>query len=90
MTVPVWTVHVAGPPAGVQQKCIACGFVLDDVTAWVEGRVAVVAGTDVMHSWLPTGARIGTDRADGAAGGCTYVIQGRPLNHDERLCVGAN
>lgn len=80
-----WTVHTAAPPVGLVQTCSACGHVLQDNTAWAEGRVAVAEGQE--HDgpmWWPTGERIAE------LGICTFVLPDRPLDEDERLCAGAN
>jgi hypothetical protein len=86
-----WTVHIAGTPVGPIQACVACGFILEDATPWLEGRVAVPDGQDASHRWWPVGALIGTDKQPGERGGCTFVLEeGRPLDADERMCAGAN
>lgn len=92
MIAAIWTVHTAAPPVGWVQCCGACGFVLQDNTAWAEGRVAVrIEDEGCGPSWWPTGQRIGTDKVAGEYGGCTFVLEdGRPLEPDERLCAGTN
>lgn len=105
-----FVVHVAGaavkspasPAAGetLVQRCVACGFVLIDNTAWLAGTVAVAplnlaaAGGATVEarpvdgpSWYPIGALIGTSKTDENQGGMTYVRpEGRPLGADERSC----
>jgi hypothetical protein len=79
-----WTVHTAAPPVGLVQACTACGHTLQDNTAWAEGRVAVPEGQRGGMTWWPAGERIAQ------LGICTLVLPDRPLDADERLCVGAN
>lgn len=86
-----WTIHIAGEPIGAYQQCVACGFVLADNTAWLEGRVAVPdADTNRSPTWWPAGQRIGTDKTATNRGGCTYVLSNRDLDDDGRLCFGVN
>lgn len=82
----VYDVHIAAPPIGPIQLCAACGHVLQDNTAWDEGRVAIPDGQpDIGPLWWETGRRIGH------AGGVTYAIGAdRPLEPEEQLCAGAN
>jgi hypothetical protein len=94
-----WIIHVAGPPVGAAQTCVACGYILMDNTPWIEGRVAVMEGDDSGPGWWPAGERIGTNDLGSPravpnvpVGGCTFVVgpPGRPLEADERLCAGVN
>lgn len=113
MTAPgvAFVVHVAGAPtkvfpgpdtaAAATQRCLACGFLLIDNTAWMNGTalsapLALMAeGGEYIDakvpdgpSWYPAGALIGTDKVDGRPGGMTYVHpDGRPLGDDEVPCV---
>lgn len=101
-------VHVAAAPSVVEgstnspaaavQRCVACGVILIDNTAWLEDRVAVAtfgaeAGTEVPDgpSWWPAGALVATDKEPGShQAAITYVVEeGTPLGDDERPCVGA-
>lgn len=79
-----WTVHTAAPPVGLIQTCAACGHILEDNTAWAEGRVAVPEEQSAEMMWWPTGERIAQ------LGICTFVLPERPLEADEQLCAGAN
>ncbi len=80
-----WIVHTAGTPVGTVQACTACGEVLEDNTAWLEGRVAVPVEQDGRGPmWWPVGERIAM------LGNCTVTLPERPLESDERLCAGAN
>ena len=80
-----WIVHVAGAPIGAIQRCDSCGHVLQDNTAWYEGRVAVpVDQSDRGPAWFATGQRIAE------LGNCSVALPDRPLEDDERLCAGAN
>lgn len=88
-----FVVHVAGEPADWLQRCVACGVVLTDNTAWPAGRVAV-AGDDDPHggpSWWPVSALVATDKVEGSnRASCTYTVEpGRALDDDERPCVTA-
>ena len=58
---------------------------LEDNTAWFEGRVAVpVDQADRGPLWFPTGKRVAV------FDNCAFTIQDdRPLDDGERLCVGA-
>ena len=86
-----FTVHVAAPSIGWIQTCAACGFTLLDNTAWGEGRVQMPVGdADRGPSWWPVGQQIATDKTAASRGGMTYVIEGRPLDDDERMCAGVN
>lgn len=81
----LWTVHTVSAPIGATQVCSACGHVLQDNTAWFEGRVMVPEGQErTGPMWWPTGERIAE------LGACTAVLPGRPLEADERMCAGAN
>jgi hypothetical protein len=103
-------VHVAGAPtkvfpgpntdASATQRCVACGFLLIDNTAWLAGRAEVVlelaaegggtipARTVDGPSWYPAGALIGTDKTSETAGGMTYVKpDGAALDDNETACT---
>jgi len=79
-----WTVHAAGEPIGMIQSCTACGHVLEDNTAWLEGRIAVMEGDDRGPAWFPAGSLIAQ------SGNCSVTLPDRDLEADERLCAGAN
>jgi len=73
-------VHVAGIPQRMVQACTRCGAVLIDITAWAEGRVAVLAGDGRDPSWWPAGAQV-------AKGGVvTYSVDRAVLTDDEKPC----
>ncbi len=93
-----FVVHVAGTPITVfpegdrpalaTQRCVACGFLLIDNSAWLSGAAAVVEDDQRGMSWFPAGALIGTDKRDNRAGGMSYVREtGRPLDDNERACT---
>lgn len=92
-TLAPFVVHTTAPPVGWVQRCASCGWVLQDNTAWFEGRVAVpTEDADRGPSWWPTGDRIATDKTTPGAGGMTYAVgpEGRSLDADERYCAGVN
>lgn len=88
-----FTVHVAGEPSSDhRQRCVPCGVVLMDNTAWWEQGVAVPVGQDNERpGWWPAGALIATDRQpEQASASITYVVDGRVDGHldaDERPCT---
>lgn len=83
-----FTVHTAGQPGNDHlQRCVPCGVVLTDNTAWAEGRVAVMDGDDTGPPWWPVGALVATDKIPGRAS-MTYTVEGgRPLAADEAACT---
>jgi hypothetical protein len=87
---PPFVVHVAGKPDGWLQRCVACGFVLTDNTAWGDRGVATRTG-DEQHglSWWPDSALVATDKEPGSCkASMTYTVEpGRVLDDDERSCV---
>lgn len=84
-----FVVHTAAMPGpDLIQRCVACGTVLVDNTAWAEGRVAVLAGDDRGPTWWPQAALVATDKVPGScAPSITYTIDGRALDDDERPCT---
>lgn len=88
-TLPPFIVHTAAAPGpDMLQRCVLCGFVLTDNTAWAEGRIAVMEGDDSGPSWWPAAALVATDKTPGSAmASCTYTLDGRGLDHDEQLCT---
>lgn len=94
-SLPPMLVHVAGEPGPDHlQRCVACGFVLTDNTAWwSEGGVAVWSpdgdAADAGPSWWPSGALVATDKEPGSGKpSITYTVDAAiPLDDDERPCV---
>jgi hypothetical protein len=86
-TLAPFVVHTAGAPVDALQRCVPCGFVLTDNTAWFEGRVAIPIGQDDHGpSWWPSGALVATDK-NGSHVSITYVVDGRHLAPDEIPCT---
>lgn len=78
-------VHVAGPMVGARQACIRCGLPLIDYTGQ-EVMVAVEPGETeppTLATWQE-GAQVAV------LGGCSFVIEGRALEADERECRPAS
>lgn len=90
-TLAPFVVHTAAAPAGAVQHCGICGAVLIDNTAWFDGNVMIPVGQDDRGpSWWPFGALVATDKDGSRSSSITYVVDGRELAADERLCAGAN
>lgn len=80
----LWIVHTAAEPIGAVQRCAACGHVLEDWTAALEGRVMTLEGDNRSLPWWPVGQKIAQN------GPASVILPDRPLEADERLCAGAN
>lgn len=80
-----WTVHLAAQPDNMIQCCSRCGAVLQDNTAFAEGRVAAIGTTSPRPSWWSTGARVSV------RGNASYAItDAGELTVDERPCDPRN
>lgn len=81
-------VHRAAVPDGPVQRCAHCEIALQDNTAWLEGRTAVLdTDPDPQPKWWPAGARVAVDGGPGMT--IRFTIPERPLEADEQLCTPA-
>ena len=80
-----WIVHIAADPIGTVQCCATCGHILEDWTAALEGRTAILGDDGAgLLPWWPTGQMIAQ------WGPASVTLPDRPLEADERFCGGAN
>lgn len=76
-----WAVHVAAQPDDMIQCCSRCGAVLQDNTAFAEGRVAAVGVMPPAPHWWSTGVRVAV------RGGASYaIVDSYQLTLDEQPC----
>jgi hypothetical protein len=81
-----YTVHVAGLPVDMVQRCVPCGAVLCDNRGWAEGRVAVHPAPPDDEPQGPPFWEVASRVAK--AGGASYWIETSrvDLTDDEEPC----